>query len=106
MDLKSFLLLLVGGGGAGFISYMILDRWPWYSQLQDPQLKRIIAFIPNALLAVGAWFVLIGLGLTDPVVGNVSAWITAIANIVLGVGAVAFATSQAIHTREMKQKQF
>lgn len=102
MDLLSLLQLAAAGGLSGSITYLMLKYWPWYKDLADAELKRWIAFAANAVVAVAAWFAMLGMGWVEAPVGK--AWIETIANIVLALGSTSYVTSQAWHGRELKRK--
>ena len=100
MDLRSLLELVIGGGAAGTLAYFVLGKWSWYAE-RSADTKRLIALGANAGLAVVAYLAMLGMGYMDaPVDGR--AWVEGIANIVIGLGSTAFATSQVWHTRELR----
>ena len=74
MDLRTLLETVIAGGLGGSLIYVVLANWLWFAGLQ-PDIKRVIAFVANALIAIVALLVAIGMGYTPPPVGATdSAW--------------------------------
>ena len=102
MDLLSVLQLAVAGGLSGSVTYVMLKYWPWYGALTNAELKRWIAIGANAVVAVAAWFAMLGMGYVQAPVDS-RAWVETIAKIVLALGATSYEVSQAWHGRELKK---
>lgn len=102
MNTEQFLVFLVDGG-AGALVYLLLSKWDWYNKLTEPDVKRWLAFLFTALVAVAAWGGSILLGFTEAPGTGWQSIVVAIGDVVLGVFA-AFGTSQLAHTKELKNR--
>lgn len=103
MDLKTLLDLVIGGGAIGAATYVILKAWPAFEALPDPVVKRAITMGASAVLAVAAWLVAIWLGYYPAPAPDAKAWVEAVANVIIALGAAGFTASQAIHAKDIRK---
>jgi len=101
MNLESLLAMLVAGGAAGSVSYLLLKWWPKYAANPDPDVKRWIAIAATELVALAAWGGAIWMGFVPMPGPDAQAWVNAIANILIA-GGTSYQTSQMWHTKELR----
>lgn len=102
MTFETLLALLVAGGAAGSVSYLLLKWWPWYANNPDPDVKRWIAIVGTEFVALAAWGVAIWMGFVPTPGPTAQEWVNAIANILLA-GGTSYQTSQMWHTKELRR---
>ena len=103
MNLESLLAMLVGGGAAGTVSYLLLKWWPWYADNPDPDVKRWIAIAGTEAVALAAWGAAIWMGFVPMPGPDAQAWINAIASILLA-GGTSYQTSQMWHSKDIRRR--
>jgi len=101
MTLESLLAMLVAGGGAGTVSYLLLKYWPKYAANPDPDVKRWIAIAGTELVALAAWGAAIWMGFIPMPGPDAQAWVNAIANILIA-GGTSYQTSQMWHSKGLR----
>ena len=106
MTLETLLAMLIGGGATGTVSYLLLKVWPWFKELEDPDTKRWLSIAANGLVVLAAWGASLWLGFSDIPGPDAQAWVTAIANVLLAGGGMSFVTSQAWHTKDLRQNMW
>ena len=75
MELSEWLIWLIGGGGAGVVTYWLLERLPLESWTSEA--KRFLALALSALLACAAFAASVGLDYRpDP--GTAQSWLEAL----------------------------
>ena len=92
MELSEWLIWLVAGGGAGVVTYWLLERLPLEGWTAEA--KRYLALSLSALLACVAFAASVGLDYRpDP--GTAQAWFEAL----FAVAFVAVTSGQVVHGR-------
>jgi len=93
MELRDWLVWIIGGTGSGAITYWLMEHLPlanWTSEA-----KRYLALALSAALACSAFAASVGLGYrNDP--GTAQAWFEAL----FAVAFVAVTSGQMIHARK------
>ena len=87
------LLWFVTGGGAGTVSYWLMEHVAWLTYLKA-EYKRYVSVALSAFLAMAAYAVAVGLSYQESP-GNVQAWLEAL----FAAASVAVVLSQVVHGR-------
>jgi hypothetical protein len=86
--------LLTGGasGGAGVVTYWLMENIRWLAEFPDARWKRVIAFGLSASIAILAYLAAVGLGY-EPALVTWQAWVERLFAVAMGAASV----SQMIH---------
>lgn len=89
MDVQTVLTWIVGGGGAGVLSYALIEE---FGSGLTSRAKRYLAIVLTALLGAGAYAASVWLGYV-PAPETAQGWVEALAPVAF----TAFGLSQIIH---------
>ena len=99
MELRLFLTWIISGGGAGYVTYWMMEQFAVLTNLK-PKPKRVVAFALSAALAM------VGFGLAVAVAyietpGTALGWIERL----FAVGTTAFGLATLIHTKDLSNER-
>jgi len=100
VTLAEGLAWLLSGGGAGIVTYFLIDKVPFLAKL-EPDYKRYVSIALVVVLAAAGWGISMAMGYS-PVPETWRAWIETAFSIMF----VALTTSLVIHGgRDLRQKR-
>lgn len=100
MDLKTFIVWILTGGGAGLVAYAIVEAVPFLQTLAEDY-KRYVSLALISVLAAGAWALTVWFGWTA-VPATAQDWVYELFSVI----ATALLTAKTIHgARDLRQKR-